>query len=509
MRAFNLFTLTRTQTHSADFSRLLQALSDRSDRKTVSIHEASSLCALVDRIEQWFTGHPEYPDWIRFLDGFWFSYSIAHISKEFDLLKFSADASSVLNIELKSEDVPEDRIRRQLEQNRYYLSNVSRTIYSFTYVMETDTIYQLKDNKYLQTVTAGSLASVLAKTRFHTWIPENLDRYFRASDYLISPVSTPERLLQGKYFLTNQQWEFRRRILNLITEKEENRSAQPADPPIITLTGSAGTGKTLLLFDLAIVLSRKKEVLFLHGGPLREGHHVLNRRLRNVTLLSGTDPDLSGLRTGLPGQYQAAACTCIMIDEANRLPANLVSALLQEAKKNRIPCILAYDPYSIRSIFSPMEDAEEVIASNQTHTFAFSGNIRINRPIFSFMRNVFSLKEKTEQADYSCIDVLYANNRREEQLLGDYYTALGYTRIDLSSGALPEDELVAQEYECVLIVMDNTFYYDEAMHLCRTGDDSAALSVLYEALTRTRERLAVLITENNTLFSRILQIRTP
>ena len=590
MHAINLFTLTRAASNPASFSRFLQALSGRDDRKHVSVHEASSLCALVRKLELWFDSHlvssnlpnpsdllvhtKQHENWVRILDGFWFSYAIAHISKEFDLLKFSADASSVLNIELKSEDVTEDRIHTQLEQNRYYLSNVSRTIYSFTFVMETDTLYQLKENGHFGKVSVNALADVVMKSRFQTYIAENLDQYFRASDYLISPVSAPERLLQGKYFLTNQQWEFRRRILNLIREHEESRSTSPCAAPVITLTGSAGTGKTLLLFDLAIELSKKKEILFLHGGPLREGHHIINQRLRNVTILSGTEfvpegfkpekhlLDSSTTGFGKPGRY-----TCILIDEANRLSAELLSSLLDTAKSQQIPCVLAYDPYSIRSIFSAMEDAEDVIASAKTSAFAFSGNIRINRPIFSFMRNLFSLKEKTESADYSCIDVLCAENTRDEKLLAEYYLAQGYTQIrlssepasafasssdlassadlassdlassstltspsalaspsdltsssalaspsDLASSAAPayftEEEIVAQEYDRVLVIMDSTFYYDDDLHLCKQGEATNALAVLYEALTRTREKLALLITDNEEVFNQVLQIRT-
>ncbi|MBR2189654.1 MAG: hypothetical protein IJ860_09680 [Eubacterium sp.] len=565
MNALNLFTLTRTSTRQDAFSRLLQALSGRSDRKTVSEHEAASLCALVNRLGTCFECRPAYQNWVSLLDGFWFSYSIAHISKEFDLLKFSADASSVLNIELKSEAVPEDRIRRQLEQNRYYLSNVSKSIYSFTYVMETDTLYQLNEKRYLREAAVDELAEVLTKNRFQTFIGEGLDRYFRSSDYLISPISVPDRFLQGRYFLTNQQWEFRRRILNLIPGTEHTAADAPSETPVVAVTGSAGTGKTLLLFDLALVLSRKRKVLFIHGGTLQEGHHTINARLRNVTILSGTEfgaTDVRGIQLTapdpalsdpcarqihpaspdpcarqihpaspdpcarqidpaaseapvLPAQFEPAQYAYILVDEANRLPAGFLSVLLSDACKDHVPCILSYDPYSIRALFSPMEDAEQVIRSFQTNTFAFSGNIRINRPVFAFMRNLFNLKDRTVHADYSCIDVLCAENQKEEQLISDYYAAQGFQQISPASGLMPEKDLVAQEYDHVLITLDDTFYYDESMHLCRSGeagteeDNNSALAVLYEALTRTRGRLAVLITGNDALFAQVLQIRVP
>ena len=127
MKAFNLYTLTRVR-DSVNFSMLAQALSGRTWHKAFSAHETASLCALVDGLVPLLSEKGE--EWVRFLDGFYFSYTIEHISKEFDLLKLSADAGCVLNIELKSESIEEDRIRKQLEQNRDYLSHIARTILS-------------------------------------------------------------------------------------------------------------------------------------------------------------------------------------------------------------------------------------------------------------------------------------------------------------------------------------------------------------------------------------------
>ena len=145
MKALNLYILTRIR-ESGEFSRLENILSGRSWHKEFSAHEVSSLCALTDRLVPFLEDRGKQdkgPDhgWVSYFDGFYFSYTIEHISKEFDLLKLSPDAGCVLNIELKSEAIEEERVQKQLMQNRYYLSHISRTILSYTYVMETDTLY--------------------------------------------------------------------------------------------------------------------------------------------------------------------------------------------------------------------------------------------------------------------------------------------------------------------------------------------------------------------------------
>ena len=193
MKAVNLHFLTRIQNPSA-MSMLLQSLSGREDCKVISPHEAASLWSLVDRIAAYFRNSDSFSDssWISFLDGFYFSYVIRHIGKEFDLLKVSSDGEYVLNIELKSEQVDEDRIKKQLEQNRYYLSHIARSIYSFTYVMETDDLYTMNEKGYLRKCEIPELAAALTKEALRDYMPDGLDPCFRASEYLISPIASPE-----------------------------------------------------------------------------------------------------------------------------------------------------------------------------------------------------------------------------------------------------------------------------------------------------------------------------
>ena len=472
-------------------------------------------------------------DWVSFFDGFYFSYTIEHISKEFDLLKFSADADCALNIELKSEEIGEDRIRKQLDQNRYYLSHVSRTILSYTYVLESNCLYCLNDHGYLRKCPLAELAVAMQRPALQTYVEENIGQFFRAQDYLISPIRNPEKLLTGRYFLTNQQSEFRRQILEVLQlfedgfrEMSDSREAaaipstetgasspsaseedlEPAHSsvPIISLTGNAGTGKTLLLFDLAIEISKKKKVLFVHGGPLREGHRVIDSRLHKVHIFSGTESSAQDISR----RHDFTQYACILVDEANRFDSARLEALVKKAIECGIPCIISYDPHSILGTIPLMEDTEAMISRYETLRLELSGNIRINRPIFSFLRTLFHQKEWSGSVDYSCIDVLYAADKKEERSLTDHYLAKGYELIRATPESFRSGEIISQEYERVLMVLDKRFYYDESMHLCADGKKGAAIPPLYEGLSRAREKLCLLITGNETLFRQILAIRT-
>ena len=499
MKAVNLHFLTGTR--DADgISLLLQALSGRTDSKAVSVHEAASLCALTESLGTCLRGifsgnrpdgFSQETDWLLLLDGFYFSYTIQHIGKEFDLLKVSADGSCILNIELKSEAVGADRIQRQLEQNRYYLTHISRTILSYTYVMETDTLYVMNDRNYLRECPMKELADALSRPALRAYMGEGIDQLFHASDYLISPVANPEKFLQQEYFLTNQQADFRRRILQHI---RENAS------PVVSLTGIAGTGKTLLLFDLAMQLSQKHQVLFVHAGPLRNGHLVIDQRLRKVTICSGERP--------LPGPM-IRTYSYLLADEANHLAPSVLDALLANASAGGVPVILAYDPHRLIGQQNPSarsESLEERIAAASTLQLAFSGNIRINRPMYSFLRTLFHRKEFAGHPDYGCIDVLYADGPEEAELSAAYFEKLGYERITASGSLFQENELIAQEYDNVLMILDKSFYYNEDGYLC-TEDGTDALKLLYEGFLRTRKRMCLLVTGSRQLFFQVLSVK--
>lgn len=537
MKALNLYTLTRTRDPKT-FSALLQALSGSPWKRTCSVHEMLSLCSLVDALDEHFSLHPFQEngqqglteqesgsavpsgyraEWIRCLDGFYFSYTIEHISKEFDLLKLSADAGCVLNIELKSEAVEEERIRKQLEQNRYYLSHISRTILSYTYVMETDTLYYCNDRGFLRECGIDELARALRRPALQDYIGENIRECFRAQDYLISPVKNPEKFLTGRYFLTNQQFDFRRQILETFQDYEKSLKEikdfrEPEGPdhseeaPVVSLTGGAGTGKTLLMLDLAVELSRKKRVMFLHGGPLREGHREIDRRLHKVSIQSGTDWTLS-----VPQDSGALAVlrdySFLLVDEANRLPSETIVRLIEAAASLRIPAVFSYDPHTILGAIPRMEDAEAVIAAHETMQLELSGNIRINRPIYSFLRALFYQKDAAPHSDYSCIDILYASDRHEEQLLTSYCRARGYKLIPENSDSFRSGEIISQEFDKVLMVLDSRFYYDETLRLCADSSADMALPLLYEGLSRAKERLCLLVVGNKTLFEQLLAIR--
>ena len=497
MKAMNLYILSRAE-GAGRFSKLARELTGSAYEKQYSVHEVESLRSLTEGIASVLrSSAEERENWISHLDGFYFSFTIAHISKEFDLLKISGDGDAVLNIELKSENVEESRILKQLSQNRYYLSHISRSIYSFTYVMETDTVYSLNDRGYMRVCRMEDLADVLCRPAFSEYVEKDLDQYFRASDYLISPAAEPDRFLSGSYFLTNQQAEFKRRIQEVFSGTGTDTGC-----PVIAVKGTAGTGKTLLLFDLAMTLSKKKRVLLVTGGTLQKGHKVLDERLKNVFIRTADS------------FTEAEEWDYLFLDEANRISESAFKRIMEYVQNLRIPSIMAYDPHVLTDTYGRLAEAEKRITNHSTLLLEFTGNIRINRPIFSFLQNLFHTKEKARNVDYSCVDVLYAGNREDAEEILSYYREKGYRWITLPGedaeicGGIGAEEIVGNEFDSILLVLDSRFYYDDEKRLRYRGEAAEeALGLLYEGISRTRERLCILVLEDEKLFDHILSVR--
>lgn len=204
---------------------------------------------------------------MSYLDNFIYGFSIPQISKEFDLLKIYENGP-VINIELKSRMIDEKKIEYQLKKNQYYLSHFKKEIISFTYVMtETGSKVFSYDGVSLKESNISEILFSICQDGecYH----KDIETLFRAKDYLISPINTPNLFIDGNYYLTDQQENIKNEILKNIADGKRT---------IWGITGGAGTGKTLLLYDIAKQLSNDKKVCIIHSGMLAKGHKFIGKK---------------------------------------------------------------------------------------------------------------------------------------------------------------------------------------------------------------------------------------
>ena len=92
-------------------------------------------------------------------------------------------------------------------------------------------------------------------------------------------------------------------------------------------------------------------------------------------------------------------------------------------------------------------------------------------------------------------------------MLTSYCRARGYKLIPENSDSFRSGEIISQEFDKVLMVLDSRFYYDETLRLCADSSADMALPLLYEGLSRAKERLCLLVVGNKTLCEQLLAIR--
>jgi len=484
-------------------------------------HEAACVTQLVQDVRAAGAADPHV------FDGFAYSFRIPQVSSEFDLLKVTAQ--TVLNIELKAVQVGEERVRRQLARNRYYLGPLGRRMFTFTFVLEPRVLYELRDDEAFVRVDAKRLVDVLQS--LDTPYGGRLEALFRASDYLVSPLNDTRDFMAGRYFLTNHQEQIKANFLRACAafeaglaptgESEEYAHTQSNVPPAFLVYGSAGTGKTLLLYDLARSLGTERPACVVHCGVLAQGHHALNRAQNRFVILSAKGVE----------SVDFSAFGAVLVDEAQRMwPAQLQN-VAQSARRCGLPLFLSLDYRQMLGLSELAEgaeqrpDAEKTVRATyaQLRTWRLSHKIRTNRDLVGFVGELFELRGHRGKVYTNHVKVAYAPDASCATSLVEAFCADGYEYIRLGVGTCPpvalEDcpttnEVVGQEFDRVVMAVGPEFCVGVDWHEAEAeveADASARCSAIcrehvFQGVTRARSDLALVVFDNPALLAFLLNI---
>lgn len=485
MRPVNLFLLSRPVSDKV-FPAFEEQLSLRED--PLYPHEVEPPCIrhLVDLL---FAEEVAVTD----LDGFFYSYIIPQIGKEFDLLRFTDQC--VLNIELKSQGARKDKIHKQLMRNKYYLAYLQKEAHLFTYVDGRDILYHLKKDNTLEEVPFSLLADYL---RDHPGpFPKDITELFHPGDFLVSPLTTPQKFLADSYFLTPQQESFELDFLSTIPTLDRLH--------FFGIEGGPGTGKTLLLYDILKKCAKQEPCCVIHCSRLSQGHEILSKALPNVTILSGDYPlDFREL----------ARYHYLFIDEFHRMDPDTFSQLERQARRRRQVVVFAFDPN--QRLSGTLEDSPAThLATTDYYTeYRLSQKLRTTRELTSFIHRLMDLKSPDRQRGYPSITLFYADSEEDARTTLKYFIRQSYTFISYPhshnfSDGLDSQYVVGQEFDHVVMLLDDLFHYDETGKLTahnQPDSDYLYRQFLYLGLTRVKETLAIIVIENRRLFEQILSI---
>lgn len=453
MKSISIYAITRKQNIEC-LQKLERQLSGRTYFLKMREWELESMKALVRELEV----HMQDVHALRFF----YSFQVPRLGKEFDLLQIKDD--QIVNIELKSGKVSDEAVRKQLLQNRYYLSVQGKMIQSYTYISSQERLVRLNNHDHIVEADWDQLC--LALQRQSKDYEGDIEDLFQAEMYLFSPVTEPERFLNKEYFLTSQQKDIGRRILDKIRKVKYG---------YFWFSGLPGTGKTLLLYDIAMKLSVHQKVCMIHCGETGKEWKILHDRLLRIAFLSDSQleecPDLK--------EYSA-----ILVDEAHLLSVKELHRILELSEKH--PVIFSGDDEDMISD----EEMDRTMLREIEHlpdiqSFHLTNRIRTNAELSSFIQNMMHLPEKRMVRYYPHIQVVYANDEEEAGIL-----LKGY-----------QNQLV--------FIIDERYYYDEKGYLReqrQKHQKPTAVRTLFHRLNEAREEFAIIVKGNEAVYEVLLEL---
>ena len=462
MKSVSIYVLTRKQ-NLPNLSRLEYHLSGREKPLKMRTWEINSMRALVDQLEKYM------PEVYRLR--LFYSFQILRLGKEFDLLQVKKN--QIVNIELKSGAVSEDAIRRQLIQNRYYLAILGRPVRSYTYISSQNRLVRLTNHDHIVEAEWEQLCAELQEKSAD--FSGNLEDLFQAEWYLISPLTQPERFLKKEYFLTAQQKDIERQILKSIRIKRGG---------YYHFSGLPGTGKTLLLYDIAMKLSGRQMVCIIHCGASGQEWKRLHERLRRIVWVSDSQ---------ITAEMRLDEYETVLVDEAHLLDKETLENIVKAAGKR--PVIFTSD---CEDQLSPEEVDQSVklgIAKlPEIQTFRLTNRIRTNEEISSFVQNMMHIPDYKSGRRFPHVTVFYANDDQEAANLIQDAKKQGYQH-------LLESEVAEKAYDSVAIILDGNYFYDSKKYL---RSKKRTVRNLFHQLNSAKEKLMLIVKDNEPFYAMLL-----
>ncbi len=444
----------------------------------------------------------------KILDRYFVGFSIPQLGNEFDLLRFGENY--IVNIELKGvlpAESKEEKVTNQLKKQYYYLKFLGRPVKEYAFV-ESDGIYQynpctISIEKVPMSALVEALTSQIVSEDF------DIERAFVPSNYLVSPFNKVNEFINGEYFLTMDQSNQKKQIISAMEHKEYLFYCVCAD---------AGTGKTLLVYDIAKDLIRlNKSIVILHCATLNEGQEELNKShswdIRPIRVLRSQFIDVV---LGSP--------ELIIIDESQRIKRDQLDKLLEYAVQNSIPLLFAYDPKQFLKS-GETRDIHDFLSTNYDRKTApiykLTTKIRTNKKIASFIYNMFNIGHSRDNLDYSAITIEYFEDYNSADKYLKHleeshewktitFTASQYSHEPVDAlSSLSETKahsVIGQDFPNVVFAMDSNFWYKENK-LMVSDSYYSIRGMLYQIVTRAVNKLKIVVIKNPSLYEKLMEIK--
>lgn len=449
----------------------------------------------VEDLRKFLLNLQDYSQEISIYDNFYISYRIKQINPEFDLLKVNDEGA--LNIELKSTSTIE-KITKQQRENFFYLNAISDNVKIITYLSSENKIYEYcAQNDTTYEINSEEVINLLRNFKYY--YSENLDELFEPSKYLISPFNDTEKFLNSKYILTQHQ----KNIINEILKLDHSHVIQ----------GKAGTGKSLVLYDIAKKLIYKGyDIVLIHCGYLNEGHHRLRKNNWDIRRVSNT----------VIKEEEFEKLDYILIDETQRYKPGQLKYIVENAIRSNIKMIFSMDE---KQYFRESEGKYENLqfldgTIEGIKLQKLTEKIRTNKEIAQFIKLFFD-NRKSRQFDFSNIDVEILRSKNNIQEYIDYLKNEGWVYIPFTESKrhyctydeytnlnlkLNSHKVIGQEFDKVIVILDSGFEFKNNSIHYNGSYYYDPIKILFQNMTRARKKLKFIILDNSILYKDLVTL---
>lgn len=252
-------------------------------------------------------------------------------------------------------------------------------------------------------------------------------------------------------------------------------------------------------------------MLIIHCGQLNSGQVKLNSEYGWKII-----PVKSYLN------YNLSNYNLIIIDEVQRIYEKQFEDIVTKVQKNDGKCIFSYDKFQTLAAWEENRNIPKKIENlSSIKKYKLSEKIRTNKEIADFIKMLFDKKKNNLEVKLKGnIEINYFYNEEEVKSYLKYiknfdwqilnytpslYRNYSYEKFQIIS--LTSHEVIGQEFDNVAVVINDKFNYDNNGKLQYFGASYYhPVKMLFQNLTRTRNKLNIVIINNEEILKRCLEI---
>lgn len=268
------------------------------------------------------------------------------------------------------------------------------------------------------------------------------DREFVPSNYLVSPFNSTDKFIAGEYFLTTAQQRIKEEIFNKL-----NQSLFM----YFSLSANAGTGKTLMMYDIAKeLIANGEKPIIIHCGIINSGHESLcetyNWKIYPIREITSITIDCI-----------FDDCSLLFIDEAQRIRESQLQLIILKSIELQIPIVFSYDVKQYLKAGETRDIAEHLTTHHADIKLSpkkLTTKIRTNKELASFITNLLDIGSSKDHLSYNCVSIDYFDNTEDLKGYINFLRKTGWTSITYTTSQYNFDPYDSLSELCEKMLME-------------------------------------------------------